>query len=117
MDVYNIETNEIYTLRMIDPAKGVDWTIDWVDGAIAYNPETDRHEADTTTLDYWVAQMGMHQAMHDLIHEMRRDYGTDAVNDVLASIPHSDFENQPYEIFNALTQRFGIFRKLDLTRP
>lgn len=116
MDIYNVDTQETLALRMIDPKTGVDWAVDWVDGAIEYNPETERYEADTRTLDWWIAQMGEHQAMHDLIHEYKCNYGTDAVSDVLSTIPFSDFTSQPYDIFRALTDKFGISRKLDLTR-
>ena len=110
MDIYNTDTNETLTLRMIDPKTGADWVVDWVDGAIEYNPETERYEADTRTLDWWIAQMGEYQAMHDLIHEYKCNYGTDAVSEVLASVSHCDFEDLPHEIFTALTARFGIFR-------
>jgi hypothetical protein len=118
MDIYNINDGKTYTLRMIDPKTGADWAVDWVGDlahtGIHYNEDAERYEAQGPEIDWWIYQMGAHQAAYDQIAECRQAYGTDAVDDVLSKLEHCDFEQQPDQVLEALEARFGIVRPIKL---
>jgi hypothetical protein len=103
---------------MIDRVTGNDWAVDWVGDlahtGIHYNEEAERYEAEGKAIDWWIHQMGAHQAAYDCIYEFRQRHGLYAVSDVLSQLGHCDFEQQPDQIINALTDRFGILRPIKL---
>jgi hypothetical protein len=118
MDIYNLDNGKTYTLRMIDRTTGNDWAVDWVGDlthtGIHYNEGAERYEARNNEIDWWICQMGAHQAAYDQIAECRQAYGADAVDDVLSKLEHCDFEQQPDQVLEALETRFGIVRPIKL---
>jgi len=118
MEIYNLNDGKTYTLRMIDRKTGNDWATDWVGDlahtGIRYNDDAQRYEAEGPEIDWWIYQMGAHQAAYDCINEFRQAYGPDAVDDVLSKLDHCDFEQQPDQVIDALTDRFGIVRPIKL---
>jgi hypothetical protein len=118
MDIYNRDDGKTYTLRMIDPKTGSNWAVDWVGDlthtGIHYNEDAERYEAEGPEVEWWIYQMGAHQAAYDQIAECRQAYGPDAVDDVLSNLEHCDFERQPDQVLEALETRFGIVRPIKL---
>jgi hypothetical protein len=118
MDIYNIDTGKTHTLRMIDPQTGIDFVADWMGrietSNLHWNEEEDRLEGDQAEIDWWIYQMGAHQAAYDHIAECKQAYGPEAVDDVLSQLEHCDFEQQPNQVIQALEARFGIVRPIKL---
>ena len=99
MDILNITTGEVVTIKLIDPATGVNMVADYSqiqdDQGVVYNDETEQYEADNDTIEWWQNSLSQYQEMEQSVYDIKK-YGTSEQWDVLEEI----LEDNRYQEWN-----------------
>ena len=99
MDILNTTTGEVVTIKLIDPATGVNMVADYSqiqdDQGVVYNDETEQYEADNNTIEWWQNSLSQYQEMEQSVYDIKK-YGTSEQRKVLEEI----LEDNRYQEWN-----------------
>jgi hypothetical protein len=109
------ETGLQETLSIIDLRTNVDFIKDFVgnygafsDGQFIYDEEIDAYRCDQNTYDWWAKVISDHQNLENRIAELKEEYGSERVQDVLDRVDGYDLEDLASAINKELDDAFGV---------
>lgn len=112
MQVRITETGLIEDLSIIDPASGLDWSGDCIgnaaDPCIKYDAETEMHQCDQATYDWWSDYLARQQAADNRVHALIEQHGSEVINPIIQdAVGGLDIDDMPQAIHAALDAAFG----------
>lgn len=113
MKVIIRETRKMEQLQMLDNETGTDCTIDIIgnygglNGQFVYDEESDVYHCNQDTFVWWERVLDEQQELNDRIAELKKEYGSERVQEVLEAVGDFDLEDQANEINAALDETFA----------
>lgn len=86
MTIKITETGCTETLSLIDPATGLDYIVDFVDGALDWDADAETYVCDQETYDWWSEVVADNQALNERIYQLVAEIGRDAVDAAIRSV-------------------------------
>lgn len=111
MDILNTTTGEIVTLKLIDPATGVNIFADYTqagdDWNMSYNDDMDMLQCDADTIEWWQDTIDEYQKMEDRMYNIKK-YGSDddraKLDEILEDYQYAEFNDRAGHINQALDE-------------
>lgn len=107
------ETGKMEQLQLLDNETGTDCTIDIIgnygglDGQFVFDEESNVYHCDQDTFVWWDRVLHEQQELNDRIAELKKEYGSQPVQEVLEAVGDFDLEDQANEINAALDEAFA----------
>lgn len=104
-------TNHRHTISIVDPGTGIDYAVDFIGnaGALDSFDWSDDHDAYYVSADiynWWSRVLQEQQALEDRLHELRQQYGSEAVHAVILEMPNVDLEDHSTVLHRMLDEAF-----------
>lgn len=107
------ETNQDESLELLDTETGVDCTTDIIgnyggltDGQFVYDDATDIYQCSQETFIWWDRVLHEQQELNNRIAELRKEYGSEQVQEALNAVGDYDLEDQAAAINEVLDEAF-----------
>lgn len=114
MNVMIKETGAIEELHLVDNATGVDTAVDvignyggLVDGQFIYDEDMNVYHCSLETFEWWSRVLHEQQELEDRLAELRKEHGSERVQEVLEAVGDTDLENMAAEVNAALDEAFA----------
>ena len=80
MDIFNTTTQQVVTLKLEDPASGVNMVADYTqvgdDLNMSYNDDMEMMQCDSDTIEWWQDIIAQYQKMENRMYDIKK-YGSD----------------------------------------
>ena len=114
MNCYINELKQIKTLTLINPETNIDFIIDFMsnfgaltDGQFVFDEALDAYVCTQEIFEWWDEVIDENQALEYRIHDLIKEHGSDAVNEVTQYAGDDDLAYHAVRVHRALTEAFG----------
>ncbi|TDL57828.1 hypothetical protein E2R60_04935 [Paenibacillus dendritiformis] len=114
MKVMIKETGNLEELNLVDNATGVDSAVDvignyggFTDGQFVYDDEAGVYCCSQDTFDWWSRVLHEQQELEERLESLRREHGSELVQEVLEAVGDVDLEDMAAEVNAALNEAFA----------
>ena len=109
MDIFNITTQQVVTLKLEDPATGVNMVADYTqvgdDLNMSYNDDMEMMQCDSDTIEWWQDIIDQYQKMENRMYDIKK-YGSDddraKLDEILKDYEYAEFNDRAGYINQAL---------------
>ena len=109
MDIFNITTQQVVTLKLEDPATGVNMVADYTqvgdDLNMSCNDDLEMMQCDNETIEWWQDIIAQYQKMENRMYEIKQ-YGSDddrtKLDEILEDCQYAEFNDRAGYINQAL---------------
>ena len=109
MDIFNTTTQQVVTLKLEDPASGVNMVADYTqvgdDLNMSYNDDMEMMQCDSDTIEWWQDIIAQYQKMENRMYDIKK-YGSDddraKLDGILEDYEYVEFNDRAGYINQAL---------------